>query len=486
MNISQLLKRHVPVVALIVWVLLSLVIDVPWTPRRSTEEEQTYHTVLFLSDGYKRKKSIAYETVLLDSIGPLQRREHVLVYLIPSYDTVKHKPYKSGDIVVGKMRLENGRAAMPQWKSALVTRLEGKNIPLTYGKITYFSLRCRNSIETLFERYFNDISSLALIEALLLGDKRILSPDQRKAFADAGAMHVLAVSGLHVGIVRDVLMFVLTFGGLLFIPWEKKRLRIAHRIFVICGVWGYAFLTGLSVSVMRSALMFTFLPLGRHHIDSPLKYNRLAAAALVILVINPKALFSPGFLLSFSAVLAIMYYIPKWNRLLLDFTSGYRRGRRRMFWRVGDWLREGLLVSFAAQIGVLPWTLLFFGQMSNYFALTNLVVIPLTWLIIVVSLAALLLAVLPLPTVVQAAAMRCSEILASFMNDYVTWIQQLPGATSFFTFNGTLAALLITDILFFTAFGRLYIEHRKAAWVMYACAVVTSVALLASYASLVM
>ncbi len=481
MSISELMRRHVPIVALLVWVILSQLIPIPWSPRHSTDTDAAYHTILLLSEGERKSQSVAYEAVLLDSISAWQRKERLIAYIVPGYDSVSSRPYIAGDVVVGKMLINNGRGVMRQWESGVAEHLRGQDISLTSGKLTYYSIRCRQAIETLFERYINDKQALALIDALLLGDKRHLIAEQRYAFSDAGAMHVLAVSGLHVGVVRDVIIFILTLGGLLFIPWEKKRLRAAHRIVIIAGVWTYAFITGMSVSVMRSALMFSLMPIGRHQTDSPIKYNRLAAAAFIILFINPNALFSPSFLLSFSAVLAIMYYMPEWEKIITHHLSIGHRKTNTIYAHFTNILKDGILVSIAAQIGVLPWTLFFFGQVSNYFALTNLIVIPLTWLIVVISLSAAVTAALPVPEEIKSFMMSGSENLACLMNKYVHTIQHLPGATSFFTFDIELTVLLIIFIVMLSISTHYFLSNRKLALVAFLTSIVIGAAMIIHY-----
>lgn len=470
----QIFLRHIPVVLLIFWAALAFLVPLPWADTAPDDEEPRFHEVILLSDGFRKPRSLAFEALLLDSAGPMHRHASLLLYFPP--DSVA--PYRSGDVLVVSAKLAGGRAFVAWGKSGMVEHLEPREVPFTYGRWRIRALRLRDRLEAVFCRFFSGEEEKALVSALIFGDRRSLRPSQRYAFTDAGAMHVLAVSGLHVGIVQHIFMLVLSLGGLLVIPWEKKRLRVAHRLVVVAAVWFYAFLTGLSVSVMRSALMFSLLPLGHEALSSSSRYNRLAVAALVVLVVNPAALVSPSFLLSVSAVLAILYYVPRWRIYLC---------RRRWFRSCHpflEWVIDMLLVSCAAQIGVLPWTLLFFGQVSNFFALTNLVVIPLTFLLVLLSALSLFVSAVPGCLAVTAFLMRLTEYCASAMNGFVRFVQALPGATTFFSFSGTLCAMLILFVVLVTFSARLFAEHRRGRWLLFAATVVTAGVMLLCYHSL--
>ncbi|MCQ2335015.1 MAG: ComEC/Rec2 family competence protein [Paludibacteraceae bacterium] len=299
-----------------------------------------------------------------------------------------------------------------------------------YHPMQEHAVKIRNKLETRLDTFAMAPAEKALIESLVLGDRHGLQRDQRLAFQDAGAMHVLAVSGLHVGIVRDIICQVLLLGGLLYVPYEKRRWKRMIWWVTVAGVWTYAFLTGFSTSVIRAAIMFTLLPIDQRTSVSAFRFNRLAAAALLILIFRPTDLFSVGFLLSFSAVLSLMVYCPRWEK---------RFG--------GGRLKNLLYASVAAQIGTLPWTLYFFGQTANYFFLTNLIVIPLSGMLIVCSFLCISFTSVPL---LGASTAWLAEHVAWVMNESVRFIQQLPGASSCFTITPLTCFLLISTIFFIT------------------------------------
>lgn len=247
-----------------------------------------------------------------------------------------------------------------------------------------------------------------LAEALILGDKSRLSSEDRAAFSNAGAMHVLAVSGLHVGIVVYLLMFLFARLPRVF---SKNQ---AHLLALIL-VWVYAFLTGMSPSVQRAAFMFTMLVLsqtyGRRH-DS---LNVLFFSAFVLLLIDPLLIYDIGFQLSYLAMLGIL--------------TMYRAISRLLFIR-WKWLRkiwEGTAVGIAAQICTLPLTLYYFHQFPNYFALSNLAVM---------ALAALILGIGILMFTVQFAHWLSSllgtvlSFLLFVLLFTMQWIEDLPAAVA--------------------------------------------------------
>ena len=243
-------------------------------------------------------------------------------------------------------------------------------------------------------------------------------------------------------------------------------------------IWAYAFLTGMSVSVMRSALMFSFMPLGNLHKESPTKYNRLAMAALIILLIDPSAISSPSFLLSFSAVWAIMYYFPRWREFLHKKTEG-NNGWQRAWLSLRHWAVDLIAVSVAAQIGTLPFSLLFFGQSANYFLLTNIIVLPLAqYLLMPLSIASLAVSYLPFDGLSRLLMLLAGES-AWWMDRGVRWVQSLPGATTFITFSPLLTILLIALIISITISFRMQGWKR---WIILSVAAIIAAAMLTTYA----
>ncbi len=212
-------------------------------------------------------------------------------------------------------------------------------------------------------------------KALLLGYRSDIDDDLLKAYSAAGAMHVLAVSGLHVGIVY------LVFSYLLFFLKKIKRGNIIRTLILVLLLWGYALITGLSPSVVRAATMFTFVAVGTGFRRTTSIYNTLLASAVFLLLIKPTYLFEVGFQLSYAAVFGIVWMQPHFERL----------------WRPRNWLVRQIwaitTVSLAAQIATFPLGLYYFHQFPSLFLVSNLIVIPLVTVLMYSGLLTLALSV---------------------------------------------------------------------------------------------
>ncbi|MCG8581768.1 MAG: ComEC family competence protein, partial [Bacteroidales bacterium] len=200
-------------------------------------------------------------------------------------------------------------------------------------------------------------SQLAILNALFLGDKSKLTYEQKVAFSNAGAMHLLAVSGLHVGIIYMLLISIFTSLGL-------KKNNIVVACIVISLLWIYAFITGFSPSVLRASLMFTILETGRITSRKTGIFNLLGASMFIIVVIEPLSIFNIGFWLSHCAVASIVCFYSKINNWLSFQFPPLR------------WLWSVVAVSLAAQIGTLPISIYAFHGFPLYFIITNILLIP--------------------------------------------------------------------------------------------------------------
>ena len=255
---------------------------------------------------------------------------------------------------------------------------------------------------------------LGILSALTLGYREELDKHVQQSFSAAGAMHILAVSGLHTGIVWGLIVWLLTLGGLAKPLCEQRVWQTILTTVTLIVLWTYAFVTGLSPSVMRSALMVTIVEVGWLFRRNVVGMNTLAAAAVIILLIRPLTLWSVSFQLSFAAVASLI--------LVGSWLQQHTILRGKLWQYIG-----GLLImSFAAQIGTLPLTLHYFGQTSNYFALTNLVVIPVAFVLLLLGIGSLALSWCFLGEWLADAAQWCTYGLRLF----VEWIEALPYSTT--------------------------------------------------------
>ncbi len=226
----------------------------------------------------------------------------------------------------------------------------------------------------LLERYrdmgFND-DDYAVVAAMTLGDKSAMSQELRAVYAVSGASHVLALSGLHLGIIY--MLFSLLVVG--------RRWRFITQLTAVAGIWAFALLTGLSLSVVRSAVMISvYALLSLVHRDRA-SLNALSLAALIILIVSPYSLFDVGFQLSFAAVTAILVIQPYLERIV-----DREWLMRHPLWR---WVWGLTTISIAAQLGVAPLIAYYFGSFPTWFLLTNFIVIPATTVILWISICTL-------------------------------------------------------------------------------------------------
>lgn len=247
----------------------------------------------------------------------------------------------------------------------------------------------------------------AIASALILGSKDELDFEVKQAYATAGAMHVLAVSGLHVGIIFLIL------NTLLSILDTSKKGRTVKAIILLIALWSYALITGLSPSVLRAATMFSFVIIGTVLNRKSSIYNTLAVSAFFLLIINPNLLFEVGFQLSYIAVLGIVYLQP------LIYKRIYTR------WWLLDKIWAITAVSIAAQIATLPLTLYYFNQFPVYFMLSNLLVIPSA--IVILSLGILLFITSPIPAVSESVGWVLNKFIEG-LNFGIKEIELLPNS----------------------------------------------------------
>lgn len=229
-----------------------------------------------------------------------------------------------------------------------------------HGKSTVFGAaqNFRNSIIDKLRKTELTTDERAIIQALILGDKRDISKELYQQYAAAGAVHILAVSGLHVGILFVILSFI--FKPIIYF----KHGAIIRSLLIITILWGFAFLAGLSPSVMRAVFMFSFFAVALLFKRKTSGINTLALSFVMLTLINPMNIFKVGFQLSYCAVFFIIWL----NPFFKQFTYS-----RFLVWREA---KSIMAVTLSAQIGVLPLTLLYFHQFPGLFLITNLVVLP--------------------------------------------------------------------------------------------------------------
>lgn len=268
----------------------------------------------------------------------------------------------------------------------------------------YYLYATKKKIISIFESYHWKPETITIVEALILGERFLLDESLLKEYQNAGVMHVLAISGLHVGILYFVLAFLIK-------PLKRiKKGKYIQFTITIIFLWLFAFLTGFSPSISRAVTIFSLAAIGDLLNKTNISYNLVAVSGLFLLILNPNSLFDVGFQLSYAAVLSILIFNP--------FFSYFQVSKNKII----RYFIDLILVSLAAQIGVLPLSIYYFNQFPTLFLFANLLVIPLTTLVLIGSIAILILHWLP--SIINNFIASIIDFLVTFLNRYVSWLNQ--------------------------------------------------------------
>jgi competence protein ComEC len=238
-----------------------------------------------------------------------------------------------------------------------------KHVAPAHRKLTHRALIVREKIIRMFEARGIKGERLALAAAITLGQKSMLDPDQKLNFIKAGVMHIMAVSGLHAIILSLFVLNILFF--------MKRRFNTLRLLITILILWAFAFVTGLTPSVLRATLMFSFLQAGKLIKRPANGINSVLASAVFLIIMRPSVIFDAGFLLSYSAVIYILCF---YN----DFYTLYRFKH----W-LADKIWQSAAITIIAQAGTLPLTIMLFNRFPTYFIIANITIVPLSNLLII-------------------------------------------------------------------------------------------------------
>ena len=297
--------------------------------------------------------------------------------------------------------------------------------PSRIERTQQYFLNQRNILLQRLETAGLSDNQYAVVAAMALGDKSSLTKDLKETYSMTGASHILALSGLHLGIIYALLSLLVV----------GRRWQMITQVAIILSIWAFVFLTGMSTSVVRSAIMLTVYALLAIGHRQKMSVNTLAFTAIVMLLVSPQALFDVGFQMSFMAVFSILLFTPLFYR---PFSAEYL-----MTHRIIRWLWGMVAVSIAAQIGVAPLIAYYFGRFSCFFLLTNFIVIPAATLILYLSLTTLLI-----PSIGIALAS-----IVGLLNTTLLYISTIPGAT----IDGLHPSVMLTASIYAIIFATYYL-----------------------------
>ncbi|OFY44074.1 MAG: hypothetical protein A2X18_08120 [Bacteroidetes bacterium GWF2_40_14] len=310
-----------------------------------------------------------------------------------------------------------------------------KACDLAIHKLKKFSFFDR--INRLRESYISKVSGMtgkgaesATLLAITIGDKSFLDPDTKNAYSASGTMHLLAVSGLHVGFIYSFLSFALILLG------NSAYSKIIRLIIIVSTLWIYALIVGFSPSITRAVIMATIYEICKNMERDRIGMNTLSLSALVITIIKPQALFDIGFQLSFVALLSIIVIHPKIGHLCTPKNA------------IIKYIWATLSISLACQIGTSLITITTFGFFPLYFLLANLIAIPLSAIILYVALGQI---VFIGNTVISAIISDLLIFLSGLLNSFVARIESLPYAIIDLSLNnGQILSVVLIIVVYST------------------------------------
>ena len=267
--------------------------------------------------------------------------------------------------------------------------------------VNYYASKLRNKIIHNLEKNNFNKTELSVVVALILGQQQDISKEIIKDYQYAGAVHVLSVSGLHVG-------FILLFITFLLKPISNSKKGLTLKlIIVLVSLWSFGILAGLAPSVVRSVTMFSFVAVGMFLRRSINIYHTILVSAMLILLVEPSFLFDIGFQLSYIALFFII-----WLQPLLASVWKPKNKIVNYFWEI-------ITVSFAAQIGAFPISVFYFHQFPGLFFITNLIILPFLSIILALGVVVMLLASVD---IVWFPLMKSLEWSIWLLNKIIAWV----------------------------------------------------------------
>lgn len=358
-----------------------------------------------------KQKSTAYYNKYIAEVSQVNNNKTIgFVLLNTTKDTLK--TLTIGDVVYTKTTLQKIEEPLNPNQFNYQNFLEKKQIfhQITVGNLKFLKhevtlygvmANVRQQILKSLKKYNFNNDELAIINALLLGQRNNVSKTLMQSYTNAGAIHILAVSGLHIGVLLYILQFLLT--PLTFLRYGKQ-IRI---VTVIIFLWLYALLAGLSPSIIRAVTMFTAISIGSLFQKRTVVLHSLFISLFILLLLHPLYLFSVGFQLSYLAVFSIIYFYPLFLKIYHP-----KHVVTSFFWQLFS-------VSLSAQIGILPLSLFYFHQFPGLFFLSSLVIIPVLGIILGLGIVVIILALL---NVLPLSLAYLFAKIINMMNTFITYI----------------------------------------------------------------
>lgn len=481
--------RHLSAIAFSTWFyLLGFSLFQSQTP----EQQQThylhyptcYQLVRLQINGPITEKANSYKTTaqitaLQDSLK--QKWIHCSGDILLYFDKDKAPALDYGDEIVAHIRLNPIQSAHNPYafdyadfmakqgiyEQAFVKNTDWKLLHKNKGNsLKALSIKARSTLLSILKSYGLPTDEQAVAAAILLGYDDYIDPELRQQFAGSGALHVLCVSGLHVGIIY--MIFNLLFGFMRHRKWSSYL----YYILLTACIWAYAFITGLAAPVLRASTMFSLIIIGKLLHRQSSVYNSLAASAFLLLLFQPALIFNVGFQFSYLSVLSIFFFQPKISKI---YRSRYS---------IINKLIDLSAVSIAAQLGLFPLSIYYFHLFPHYFLLSNIAIIPLSFAILLSGIGNFIVYLSGFAiSYLGYSLLALLHILLWLLTHITKWIQSLPWAFSENLYFSTLELWLLYAIIIFGSAAILYKKYISAMLTLTLCLCLTGYKLIATYQS---
>ena len=416
---SQLIERiWLDSSLLIVVLMLVMVVHTEHSTKTPQIRIENQHVLLqLLEKPVKKKNSRQAESRVINAENDSLIGQKFITYIAHSEEI---ENLRAGDMIFAKAylnRIENQGTPYEFDYKAYLNRqgiffsvyLPSQNIKTVSIENPSFFLRIERFREKLIGilKQHLDESAYQVASALTLGYRADLSKETQAHFISTGSIHVLSVSGMHVGMIFLILNAILGFLK------RSRKGTIIYQISVISILWFYALLTGLCPPVSRATIMFTVFLIGEGLKRPASNYNSIATSAFILLFLNPNILFDVGFQLSYLSMISIFFFYPRFEKIFQPSNKIIRA-----LWQL-------MCISFAAQIGVFPLSVYYFHQFPIFFWLSNFLVAPVAYFYIIFSAVILIFdSITPIASIFS--------VMLNYTNEFTLWtlekIANLPGA----------------------------------------------------------
>ena len=429
---------------------------------------EQYSLVVVSAEPITKNKTTKYEVAALKSIDSHQVKESVGKAFLYVLKSGKEQKFTLGDTLLlpntWKPINNSGNPFELNYQQQCARKGIYFQQFMDQQKIRVYATKNNNSF-SLIQRTHNygirsiqqnikDSNTSALLKAMLLGDERDIDPSLREAYSDTGIIHIISISGAHVGILFAAISALF---GLI----NNKKIKWVQLWLSLGIVWFYVLMSGASTPALRAAIMFSIMAIGAASQQQANPLNQLLSAAFVLLLFNPMWLFTIGFQLSFIAVLSLIIFYPSILSLLSSNTLKKKSNSNRFFEYCTHFLKNAIAASLAAEILVAPLVAYYFHSFPPMFIVAN--VLASLAMTIVLILGMLLLLFAPISPIAHALASILIFITQAF-HRWISYLQQI-NLPLFKTIHLSALALVLMYIIVFGLTCFWLLKSKKGLWI---------------------